>query len=327
MRTIVSVGALALAVLVVTPSTAQAAVAPAEGAITSVLSGSPVSSPSPSATPTAEETAPAPDIRVRTVRYGKHVRQRMDVYQHPDKNKTARPGVFLIHGGWWNSGDKRYLNGVARHYANLGYTVFNLNYRLAQHARWPAQRTDALDAIATARKHAALFGFDPNRYAIIGFSAGGHIATAVGTYRNGQPGLKAVVGISPPISPLTAYSDGDQGAAPEQHKLRQAAIRLAGCHPTGKCARIWSSMEVPWHASKGDAPIFTVHSTDEFVPPYHSELLQEQLAKAGVAMNVRTVPGTAHSTALYRMPGIAEAIQLWVTAKLSPAGLAGSVKP
>ena len=318
MRTLVSVGALALAVLVVTPSTVHAAAA--EGVASAVRSAPSPPSPSPSAlSGVLREIDPAANVRVRTVRYGKHARQRMDVYQHPDK--TARPGVFLIHGGWWNSGDKRYLNSVARHYAGLGYTVFNLNYRLAQHAAWPAQRTDALYAIATARRHAALFGFDPNRYVIIGFSAGGHIATAVGTYRNGLPGLKGVVGVSPVVSPLTAYSDGDVGAAPEQRKLRKAAIRLAGnCHPTGKCAKRWMSMEVPWHASKGDAPVLTVHSTEEFVPPYHSELLQEQLAKAGVAMNIRTVPGTAHSTALYRQPGIAETIQSWVSAKLSPPG-------
>jgi acetyl esterase/lipase len=241
----------------------------------------------------------------------------MDVWQRGDG--AARPAVFVIHGGWWNSGDKKYMTAVSRSYAELGYTVFTLNYRLSRDAPWPAQRTDALDAISTARRHARLFGFDPNRYVIIGFSAGGHIAASVGTYGDGVPGLRGVVGISPVISPLTAFVDGDLGAAVEQHRLRMAAVALAGhCLPTAtRCARMWQSMEVPWHASKGDAPVLTVHSKDEFVPPYQSELLKEQLAQVGVAMNIRVVPGTYHSAPLYREPGVAEGVQEWIASKLA----------
>ena len=93
-----------------------------------------------------------------------------------DLDGTKRPGVFLIHGGWWSAGDKKQMTEIARSYADLGYTVFNINYRLSSEAAWPAQRTDAMASIALARKHAERWSFDPNKYVVVGFSAGGHIA-------------------------------------------------------------------------------------------------------------------------------------------------------
>lgn len=269
----------------------------------------------PSLSTPPEENTEFTETLVETVRYGKHRRQRMDVWWQSSTQR--RPGVFVIHGGWWSQGDKKGMSGIAREYAELGYVVFNINYRLSGDAAWPAQRVDALDAIAAARRNASRWSFDPDNYVVIGFSAGGHIATAVGTYKNGQQGLKGVVGLSPVISPLTAYNDGEGSLDPKKRRLRKAAIALAGgCKPKGGCARVWANMEVPWHASKGDAPMLTLHSEDEFVPPSHSELLRAQLRRFGGEMTVRTIPGIAHSTALYRTPGVAETVQKWVAEKL-----------
>ncbi|MEU8361809.1 alpha/beta hydrolase [Nonomuraea sp. NPDC048882] len=254
-------------------------------------------------------------LAAETVKYGSHHRQSMDVWWTTDGEN--RPGIFLIHGGWWSSGDKKYMREITRSYAELGYTVFNLNYRLSGDAAWPAQRTDALAAIAVARKHAARWSFDPRNYVLVGFSAGGHIAAAVGTYGNGVSGLKGVVGLSPIISPLRAYADGDKSPDPDKRRLRTAAIKVAGgCAPKGKCSRIWASMEVAWHASPKDAPMLTVHSKDEFVPPVQSQLLQKMLGQVGVPVNVVTVPGINHSSPLYREPGVAERVQAWIAERI-----------
>ncbi|MDF5755529.1 alpha/beta hydrolase [Spongiactinospora sp. TRM90649] len=318
MRTVLTAGALALAaaVLPATPVLAPAAAA------TSSPVPPPVPIP-PGQTPTDPPTS-APtefpevtDAVSRTVAYGKHRRQRMDVSRLP--GTAPRPGVFLLHGGWWSSGDKRSMSSIARGYVAQGYTVFNVNYRLSSDAAWPAQRTDALTAVATAKRHAARLGFDPANYVIVGFSAGGHIAAAVGTYGDGMPGLKGVVGLSPVVSPLTAYADGAGSTDVAKRRLRTAAIKLAGgCGPSGKCERIWASMEVPWHASRGDAPMLAVHSQDEFVPPAQSELLKEQLRQVGVPMAVRVVPGTGHSSALYALASVSAGVYEWVGGMLRP---------
>ncbi|WP_336208158.1 alpha/beta hydrolase [Nonomuraea sp. LPB2021202275-12-8] len=254
-------------------------------------------------------------LATETVSYGKHRHQQMDVWWTPDGVK--RPAVFLIHGGWWSSGDKKYMTEITRSYADRGYTVFNINYRLSTEAAWPAQRVDALDAIATAKRHADRWAFDASNFVVAGFSAGGHIAAAVGTYGNGLPGLKGVVGLSPIISPLRAYTDGATAADPNARRLRTASILLAGgCAPKGKCSRVWASMEVAWHASAKDAPMLTVHSEDEFVPPSQSAVLKEMLAKARVPVTVVTVPGAAHASALYREVSVTERVQEWISERI-----------
>lgn len=310
-------GALALAALGLSvPVSAHATTVSPQPTASVSPTPSPSSSAAPSPSPSTTSTPPPVQERKTLVKYGRHVKQRMDVYWRAN-DPLIRPVVFMIHGGWWSGGDKAYMKAVTRSYFDLGYVVVNINYRLSGDARWPAQRDDALDAIATARLMAGQFGLDADRYAIIGFSAGGHIAASVGTYGDGLPGLRAVVGVSPVISPLSAYADGGDGATHEQRRLRQAAVALAGgCRPS-RCPRVWSSMEVPFHASAGDAPMLSVHSTREFVPPYQSELLRESLAPYGVNMSVRKYPGHYHSSPLFREPGVAETIQTWVIGHLA----------
>jgi alpha-beta hydrolase superfamily lysophospholipase len=126
-----------------------------------------------------------------------------------------------------------------------------------------------------------------------------------------------VVGLSPIISPLRAYADGAKTTDRARRKLRESAIRLAGgCEPKGKCSRVWASMEVAWHASRNDAPMLTVHSQDEFVPPVQSELLKRMLGQVGVPVTVVTQPGAHHSAPLYREPGVAERVQAWILERI-----------
>ncbi|MEU8059126.1 alpha/beta hydrolase [Microbispora bryophytorum] len=329
-RTALGMGAAALTALIIAPPDAQAAVS--AGAPVHRPSASPAPSATPSAAPSASSPASArtslppsspaspspsltpPDARIRTYAYGSHARQTMDVWWHTAGPR--RPAVFVIHGGWWSGGDKKDMTSISRSYFQLGYTVVSIDYRLTGEAAWPAQRTDVLSAVNALRRHAAFFHTDPNRYVLVGFSAGGHLAAAVGAYGDGRPGLRGVVGISPPVSPLSAFADGSAFGSKEQQKLREAAIKLAGGCTPAKCPRIWSSMEVPFHASAGDPPMLALHSSEEFVPPYQSEMLMESLASVGVRMSVKTMAGTQHSSSLYREPGVAETVQAWIIARL-----------
>lgn len=318
-RTAIGTAVLAVATLA-TPAGANAAVN--QGAAGTPTPSAPAASPSASPSAAAQQPSPSPSpsrrasgIKMRSYAYGRHPHQRMDVWWHP--TGRPRPAIFLVHGGWWSGGSRLALTSLSRSYARLGYTVVNVDYRLSGVASWPAQRNDVITAIELVRKHARRFNTDANRYVVLGFSAGGHIAASVGTYGNGRPGLRGVVGISPVVSPLTAYSDGeDLFATAQQRRLRDAAVQLAGgCTPT-ECPDTWSSMEPAFHASPGDAPLFTAHSEREFVPPYQSELLKQALGEVGVPMTVKVVPGTGHSSAVYRHPGVSASVQAWIAARL-----------
>jgi acetyl esterase/lipase len=298
-RIAVSASVVALAAVALTPVAAQAA-------------KDPTPAPRISADP---DMLGLDGLSAETIAYGSKRRQDMDVWWTDDGVK--RPGIFVIHGGWWSSGDKKQMTNITKSYAELGYTVFNINYRFSTDAAWPAQRVDALAAIAKARKYADRWSFDPYNYVVMGFSAGGHIAAAVGTYGDGHSGLKGVVGLSPIISPLRAYADGAATTDPYKRKLRSSAIRLAGgCAPKGRCSRTWASMEVAWHATPHDAPMLVVGSKDEFVPPTQGQLLKQMLGQVQVPVSIFTQPGTQHSSAVYHEPGVAERVQEWIAERI-----------
>ena len=111
-RTAVTVSALALATLVIgsvtvhTPSAAHASSAPLHSSGTSTANRSRPRATRRPRRPRRRRPRrrPQPLVHgtvVNTVSYGPHVRQRMDVWYQPDELK--RPGVFVIHGGWWSS--------------------------------------------------------------------------------------------------------------------------------------------------------------------------------------------------------------------------------
>ncbi len=112
--------------------------------------------------------------------YAPDERQRLDVYA--PAGAAALPILVYVPGGGFVAGDKRAEDGF---YANIGYDfaergflVLIMNYRLAPDHPWPAGAEDVGYAVAWAREHAAAHGGDPGRIAIFGQSAGAsHVLT------------------------------------------------------------------------------------------------------------------------------------------------------
>ncbi len=89
------------------------------------------------------------------------------------------PVVVNIHGGAFFMGTKAIDEALCRSLTNRGYTVFNINYRLAPQHRFPAAVNDCLGAVIWAKAHAADYKGDPGRVAVMGGSAGGNLAGMV----------------------------------------------------------------------------------------------------------------------------------------------------
>ncbi|MEV5576256.1 alpha/beta hydrolase [Spirillospora sp. NPDC052269] len=285
-------------------------------------SGAP--SADPSATVTGKAVMVTPKLpKFRTFAYGKDARQRVDVYWQAasakDKKAKARPGVFLLHGGYWLEGDKGSWKYLARRLTSQGFTVFAANYRLAGAAQWPAQRDDSVAALSYVRKHAKYFNLDPNRVAVLGSSAGGLLATQLGTLGDGAERVRGVAALSPVNTPYLAFQDGGApDATASQRKLRGAVDKLVGCEPNAAATSCWNKLDdanAASHVSRGDAPMLLFHSSRDFVPATQSTALAGALRTAGVPVTVKTVPGRMHGGALLIDPTVYPTLLAWLKAR------------
>src|SRR5262245_18845425 len=110
---------------------------------------------------------------------GGHERQRLDLYL-PAKADAPAPVIVWVHGGAWMAGGKD--GGVpALPFLDKGYAVASVNYRLSQHAVFPAQIEDCKAAVRWLRANAKAYNLDPRRIGVWGASAGGHLVALLGT--------------------------------------------------------------------------------------------------------------------------------------------------
>jgi acetyl esterase/lipase len=104
-------------------------------------------------------------------------RHTLDLYLPAAVGQDA-PRIVYIHGGAFRMGSKE--DGVPIEYLAEGYALASINYRLSQHALFPAQIEDCKSAVRWLRAHAQDYGLDPQRVAAWGPSAGGHLAAMLG---------------------------------------------------------------------------------------------------------------------------------------------------
>ncbi|MFP8905860.1 alpha/beta hydrolase [Streptomyces atacamensis] len=263
-----------------------------------------------------------------TYSYGSHVRQKIDAYWNP--TSSTQPGIVVLHGGYWYQ-DSGWATW-SRTFADAGYAVFSVDYRLNFENAWPAQRSDAISAIDWIKENAARFDLDPERIVLFGSSAGGQIATAVATYGSGGSRVQGVVALSPVASPYRAWNDGNhEDSTDKERKVRDNATILARCFPDpadtdtsmhASCWGTWRDMVVKNRASgSNDAPMYLIHSEGDFIPAQHSlDLERAEEVDHGMpadGVTVETVAGSsAHGGALLDIDGMPEKVLAWIDSRV-----------
>jgi acetyl esterase/lipase len=156
----------------------------------------------------------------------------IDIFWPP--NPAKRCAVIMLHGGGWGAGHRSEMHAYAKLAAQHGFVAIAAEYRLLDEAPWPAQINDVKDVIRWVRNNAEFLQIDPDRIAVQGYSAGGHLALlAAGTagkscfgvtapHPEGDAKVNAVLAFfapadltgerSPPVKRLLADS-GDDAAA------------------------------------------------------------------------------------------------------------------
>jgi acetyl esterase/lipase len=220
--------------------------------------------------------------------------EKMDAYIPALPAKGLWPAVLLIHGGGWRIGDKanaRELN-IATHLTAQGYAVFSINYLLNtdESVAWPTNFTDCKAALRYLKQRASEFGVDPNRVAIMGGSAGGHLAMLVGATAGGA-GLES-------LGLPTDYDDTVRCIidfyGPHDVRGRRAKV-FAGRTEAETMANAEMASPVIYFGS-ATPPIFIAHGTaDAIVPVETSRELVEILKQRGIEHEYVEIPGAPHT--------------------------------
>jgi len=148
-----------------------------------------------------------PNVSYRTVA-GRVLK--LDVYRGPG-DTTNRPALLYIHGGGWTVGDKREQGlPLLHHLARNGWVCFSANYRLSPGATFPDHLIDVKAALVWIREHGAECGADTSFVAVVGGSAGGHLAALVGLTENDaryQPGFESADTPAQAVVPIYGVYD------------------------------------------------------------------------------------------------------------------------
>lgn len=233
-----------------------------------------------------------------------HARQTLDLYL--PATESACPLIIWIHGGAFRKGSKEGngADSIPLTYVTAGYALASINYRLSQHAIFPAQIEDCKAAVRWLRAHASQYGLDPNRFAAWGPSAGGHLAAMLGTaahetsfdvgmHLEHTSSVQCVVDYFGPTDFLQMDAqrlpDGMIHDAPDSPESELIGGPIQAHPEKSACAN-------PITYITADAPPFLiVHGDQDPLVPYgQSLLLAKALQQYGVEVTFYTVVGGGH---------------------------------
>ena len=209
----------------------------------------------------------------------------------------GRPAVIVVHGGGWRSGERGDFPRWNAWLASKGYVVFDIDYRLSPPPSWRDAPADVRCAVGWVKENAARYGVDPERVALMGRSAGGHLALLTAYTQGSAPtpgcdarnlqdtGVAAAVAFYPPtdlarlsslgyLGGMDRFIGGTRDAVPERYRLLSPVLRVDPRAP----------------------PTFLAHGgDDQIVPPAQSELLADRLREAGVPHRLVELPWANHT--------------------------------
>lgn len=224
----------------------------------------------------------------------------LDVYMPPDSDTRAkRPAAVLVHGGSFESGDRRSDDEpeLAMHLAKRGFFVVSVNYRLTGFPFPQALETmqpplDAVEDVRAAvrfvRKNADQYRIDADRVLVGGDSAGavtalyyGYVKEAQKEGNSGNPGYRSDVQLTIPVS-------GQLKA--------EAFCRLApdGTPTTCSVNGTLNSID-DVDGSPGQPPMLMVHGTlDDTVPYVNAKAIYDRAQAVGLQSALITIPNAKH---------------------------------
>ncbi len=182
----------------------------------------------------------------KNVFYGRNEFQGFDIYYPQNVYSKPSDVVILVHGGGWNYGDKWFLDPSVEELkkARKNLAIVNLNYRLVnpdgKRSLFEYQVADLDSCVNFLRKNHARYNIRVDKFAIMGASAGAHLALSY-AYTKGKSKIHTVVGMSSitelsetrllssdlwwNVKELTGYKESNKG---KDSLIKASPVFLAG---------------------------------------------------------------------------------------------------
>jgi acetyl esterase/lipase len=244
----------------------------------------------------------------------------------PDADRSRlRPALVVFRGGGYARCDGSGA-GTAAWAARNGMVGFEVEYRTQMEgASHPAAYADAARAVRLVRHSARTWGVDPARVAVLGYSAGGHLASLLSTRPARWPSpdddLAATVSARPDLVilayPLISFVDGYAAGA-----FAGSVENFLGRARADDAVRREFSSEL--HVESGHPPVFLwTTAEDAIVPASHSERFAEACRRASVPVDFTLYPHGPHALGLAldqrsEVRGWTARLLAWLTAQWGP---------
>lgn len=246
-----------------------------------------------------DPTAPVPQIDLKKdVVYGvaDGIQLKLDIAKPSLCKNQKVPLAVFVHGGGWHGGDKggAFSRSDAKMLFQLGFAVASINYRLSPQFHFPAHINDCKLAIRFLRKNSEQFGIDPDRIAIWGSSAGGHLVLLMGT-ADMDDGLEGegLLNISSRVSAVVDHF-GPSDLTKATQAGHPAVTDFLGCDPYF-CIDIAIKASPLTYVTPDDPPILLIHGEKDKVVAYNqSEIMAEKLRLAGNPCALVKVKNAGH---------------------------------
>jgi acetyl esterase/lipase len=235
---------------------------------------------------------PTPPTRsVETIQFAQpdNVSLKLNLYRPAQLGKY--PAIVVIHGGGWQSGDPGNNFEFSQYMAAQGYSVLSIDYRLAPEYKYPAQIEDVRTAIDYIREHADELEVDVNRMALMGRSAGAHLAM-LAAFAPDAPPVRAIVNYYGPVNLTTGYQDPPN---PDPIDSRKLLRDFLGGTPA-ELPDLYKQAS-PWnYVNRSLPPALLIYGQrDRVVQSKFGRRLSEQLKKTGNQVAFIEIPWAEHA--------------------------------
>lgn len=194
----------------------------------------------------------------------------LDMFPAPSEKANGTAVVICPGGAYWALAIEHEGKQVAQWLNGLGITAFVLKYRLPDNFimvdKTVGPMQDGQEAIRVVRRHANEWGIDPNKIGIMGFSAGGHLASTLSTHFNEKVYEPCDSTSARPDFSLLIYPVISMDSAITHWGSR---VNLIGGKPSPELVRHFSN---ELQVSQETPPAFLVHSLDDNAVPVQNSI-------------------------------------------------------